>query len=156
MQYIIRIMSGINKVILIGNLGIDPEVRTLESGTKVARLSVATSESYTNKEGARVEETEWHSITLWRHFAETAEKYLKKGSKVYIEGRLRTRSYTDKEGIQKYTTEIICNNMQMLDPRPSGRSENTESASQSTSQNPQSKPTASAENSKDENSDLPF
>lgn len=150
-------MSGVNKVILIGNLGIDPEVRTLESGTKLARLSLATSESYTNKEGARIEETEWHSITLWRGLAEVAEKYLKKGNKVYIEGKLRTRSYTDKEGIQKYTTEIIGENMEMLgggSGDSGSRSENTSSGSQNTSQNPKSQP--ATEGKKTEADDLPF
>lgn len=151
-------MAGVNKVILIGNLGIDPEVRTLESGTKLARLSLATSESYTNKEGARIEETEWHSITLWRGLAEVAEKYLKKGNKVYIEGKLRTRSYTDKEGIQKYTTEIIGENMEMLGGGGGGdsanRSENTSSGSQNTSQNPRSQPATEGKNT--EADDLPF
>lgn len=152
-------MAGVNKVILIGNLGIDPEVRTLESGTKLARLSLATSESYTNKEGARIEETEWHSITLWRGLAEVAEKYLKKGNKVYIEGKLRTRSYTDKEGIQKYTTEIIGENMEMLGGGGGGgdsanRSENKSSGSQNTSQNPRSQPATEGKNT--EADDLPF
>ena len=150
-------MAGVNKVILIGNLGIDPEVRTLESGVKVARLSVATSESYTNREGVKVEQTEWHSITLWRQLAEVAEKYLSKGNKVYIEGKLRTRSYTDKEGIEKYTTEIIADNMQMLGGSGSdsgARSENTSSGSQNTSQNPQSQP--ATEGKKTEADDLPF
>lgn len=144
-------MAGVNKVILIGNLGIDPEVRTLESGTKLARLSLATSESYTNKEGARIEQTEWHSVTLWRGLAEVAEKYLKKGNKVYIEGRLRTRSYTDKDGIQKYTTEIIGENMEMLG---GGSSASTDTGSQNTSQNPRSQPASEQKNNDAE--DYPF
>src|SRR5690554_314449 len=127
-------MAGVNKVILIGNLGIDPEVRTLESGVKVCRLSLATSESYTNKEGNRVEQTEWHSVTLWRGLAEIAEKYLAKGNKVYIEGKLRTRSYKDKDGVEKYSTEIVADNMQMLGGSSSGDS------SSATRSNPQSQP----------------
>ncbi len=147
-------MAGVNKVILIGNLGIDPEVRTLESGVKVCRLSLATSESYTNKEGNRVEQTEWHSITLWRQLAEIAEKYLAKGNKVYIEGKLRTRSYKDKEGVEKYSTEIVADNMQMLGGSSSGDS------SSATRSNPQSEPKqqASSGNADSDNSedDLPF
>lgn len=154
-------MAGVNKVILIGNLGIDPEVRTLESGTKVARLSVATSETYTNKDGARIEETEWHSVTLWRNLAEIAEKYLRKGNKVYLEGRLRTRSYTDKQGIQKYTTEIVCDNMQMLGgggPGSDTRSERSEpSSSEPTGNRPAQKTAPSSDgNGNDQTDDLPF
>lgn len=148
-------MAGVNKVILIGNLGIEPEVRTLENGTKLCRLSIATSESYTNREGVKVEQTEWHSVTLWRGLAEIAEKYLAKGNKVYIEGKLRTRSYTDKDGIEKYSTEIVADNMQML----GGPSGDSSSASRS---NPQSEPkqqSASASTGSDQGNDeddLPF
>ena len=129
-------MAGVNKVILIGNLGIDPEVRTLESGVKVCRLSIATSESYTSKEGNKVEQTEWHSVTLWRHHAEFAEKYLVKGNKVYVEGKLHTRSYKDKEGVDKYITEIVADNLQSL---TSGGSRNNDDNS-AMSANPQSQP----------------
>src|SRR6056297_3876794 len=107
-------MAGVNKVILVGNLGIDPEIRTLESGAKVARLRIATSESYTNKEGMKVENTEWHTVTMWRALADIAEKYLGKGKQVYIEGKLRTRSWKDSEGNDRYATEIVADNMQML------------------------------------------
>lgn len=146
-------MAGVNKVILIGNLGIDPEVRTLESGVKVCRLSIATSESYTNKEGNRVEQTEWHSVTLWRGLAEIAEKYLTKGNKVYIEGKLRTRSYKDKDGVDRYSTEIVADNMQMLGGTASGE---TSSAPRS---NPQSQPQqqpAMGSSETDNSDDLPF
>lgn len=147
-------MAGVNKVILIGNLGIDPEVRTLESGVKVCRLSLATSESYTNKEGNRVEQTEWHSVTLWRQLAEIAEKYLTKGNKVYIEGKLRTRSYKDKDGVEKYSTEIVADNMQMLGGTGSGDS------STATRSNPQSQPKQQAASgnagSDDSGDDHPF
>ena len=110
-------MSGVNKVILVGNLGRDPEVRTLESGAKVANFTLATSETYKNKEGQRITQTEWHNIVLWRGLAEVAERFLKKGNQVYIEGRIRSRSYDDKDGIKKYITEIFGDNMTMLGSR---------------------------------------
>jgi single-strand DNA-binding protein len=107
-------MAGVNKVILVGNLGKDPEVRYLEGGTAVANFSLATTESYKDKQGNRIEQTEWHNIVVWRGLAEVAEKYLKKGSQVYVEGKLRTRSYDDKDGVKRYSTEIIADNMTML------------------------------------------
>ena len=106
-------MAGINKVILVGHLGKDPEIRSLESGAKVASFSLATTESYKGKDGQRVEQTEWHNIVLWRGLADITEKYLKKGNLVYIEGKIRSRSY-EKDGIKKYITEIIADNMTML------------------------------------------
>ena len=106
-------MAGINKVILIGRLGRDPEVRTIESGTKVARFSVATSETFKDKNGERKEQTEWHNIICWRNLADIAEQYLTKGKLIYIEGRLRTRSWEDN-GIKKYTTEIQADTFTML------------------------------------------
>ena len=106
-------MSGINKVILVGHLGKDPEVRHLEGGVAVASFPLATSESFT-KDGKRVEQTEWHNIVMWRGLADVAAKYLQKGKLVYIEGKLRTRSFEDKEGIKKYTTEIVAENFTML------------------------------------------
>lgn len=113
-------MKGINKVILVGNLGKDPEVRYLESKVAVCNFSLATSESYKDKTGNWVEQTEWHNIVLWRGLAEVAEKYLKKGSRVYLEGKIRTRSYDDKDGNKKYITEIVGDNMVMLDSRQEG------------------------------------
>ena len=107
-------MSGINKVILVGNVGKDPEVRYLEGGTAVAKFSLATSESYKNKEGNRVDQTEWHNIVLWRGLAEIAEKYVRKGSLVYIEGKIKSRSWDDKEGNKRYTTEIIGDSLTIL------------------------------------------
>lgn len=108
-------MAGINKVILLGNLGKDPEVRYLEGGTAVANFSIATSESYKDKTtGEKKTVTEWHNVVLWRGLAEIAEKYLKKGNQVYIEGKLRTRKWQDKDGNNRYTTEIVGDNMQML------------------------------------------
>ncbi len=107
-------MAGVNKVILIGNLGKDPEVRYLDSGVAVANFSLATTENYKNKEGERVSQTEWHNIVLWRGLAEVAEKWLKKGASVYVEGKIRNRKWEDKEGNTRYTTEILGDNMTML------------------------------------------
>ncbi|MCF0053030.1 single-stranded DNA-binding protein [Dyadobacter sp. LJ53] len=108
-------MAGsVNKVILIGNLGSDPEVRYLESGSAVAKFNIATTESYTNKSGERVDNTEWHRIELWEGLAKVAEKYLKKGNQVYIEGRIRTDSWTDKEGQQRTGVTIRANSMTLL------------------------------------------
>jgi len=113
-------MAGVNKVILIGNLGKDPEVRSLESGVKVASFSLATTESYKNKEGQKVEQTEWHNIVMWRGLAEVAEKYLKKGSQIFLEGKIRSRSWDDKEGNKRYTTEIIADTFTMLGSKKEG------------------------------------
>ncbi len=104
----------INKVILIGNVGADPEIRYLEGGVAVANLKLATRESYKNKNGDRVDQTEWHHIVLWRGLAEVTEKYVKKGMQLYIEGRIRTRSWEDQNGAKRYTTEIYADTMQML------------------------------------------
>lgn len=109
---------GINKVIIIGNLGSDPEVRYLPSGAPVAALSVATSESWKDKQSGELQtRTEWHRIALFNRLAEIAGEYLKKGSKVYIEGSLRTRKWEDKNGVERYTTEIVGAELQMLDSR---------------------------------------
>lgn len=105
---------SVNKVILVGNVGIDPEVRYLEGGTAVATVRLATSETYKNKNGERITQTEWHSIVLWRGLAEITEKYVKKGMQLYVEGRLRTRSWDDKEGNKRYTTEVVADSMKML------------------------------------------
>lgn len=110
-------MRGVNKVILVGHLGKDPEVRHLDGNNTVANFPLATSESYTTRDGNKVEQTEWHNIVLWRKLAEIAEKYVKKGSLVFIEGRLRTRSWDDKDGNKRYTTEVIASSMQMLDKK---------------------------------------
>ena len=112
-------MAGVNKVILVGNLGKDPEVRYLDSGVAVANFSLATTESYKNKEGERVSQTEWHNIVLWRGLAEVAEKYLKKGSSVYVEGKIKNRKWEDKDGNTRYNTEILADNMTMLGSKPS-------------------------------------
>lgn len=145
-------MAGVNKVILVGNLGDDPEVRALESGIKVARIRVATSETYTNKENQRVEQTEWHNVVLWRGLADVAEKYLSQGKQVYIEGRIRTRKWTDKENIERYSTEIQCDQMQMLGHKSDyNQNENQQSSDRKPSESPRS-----AVANEDTEDDLPF
>jgi single-strand DNA-binding protein len=109
-----KIMASLNKVLLIGNLGSDPEVRTLPSGGKVATFNMATTESYKNKDGEKIENTEWHRIELWEGLAGIAEQYLKKGDSVYIEGRIRTEKYTDSNGVEKFSFKIRGNSMQMF------------------------------------------
>ncbi len=111
-------MASINKVILVCTLGKDPEVRQTQNGNAICNLSAATSRKYKDAQGNAQEETEWHRISLFGKMAELAGQYLSKGSSVYIEGRLRTRKYTDKEGIDRYVTEIIGENMQFLDKKP--------------------------------------
>jgi single-strand DNA-binding protein len=110
-------MASVNKVILVGNLGRDPEIRYMPSGEPVANITIATSSKYKNKSGEMVEETEWHRVTFFGKLAEIAGQYLKKGRSVYVEGRLKTRKYTDKDGIEKYATDIVANEMQMLGSR---------------------------------------
>jgi single-strand DNA-binding protein len=112
---------GINKAILIGNLGRDPETRYTQAGAAVTHFSVATSDSWRDKQsGEQQERTEWHNVVCFARLAEIAGEYLRKGSKVYIEGRIQTRKWQDKEGLDRYTTEIIANDMQMLDSRGGG------------------------------------
>jgi single-strand DNA-binding protein len=113
-------MRGVNRVMLIGNLGKDPEMQFLEGNIAVAKFSLATSESFKDRSGRLISQTEWHTIVLWRGLAELAEKYLHKGSLVYIEGRLKTRSWEDKEGNKKFATEIVGDNLIMLDKRTDG------------------------------------
>lgn len=107
-------MAGVNKVILVGYLGKDPEVRYLEAGTVVARFTLATSETFTTKDGRKVEQIEWHHIVLWRGLADIAAKYLQKGKLIYLEGKLRTRSFEDRGGNTKQVTEIVADNFTML------------------------------------------
>ena len=107
-----------NKVQLIGNLGNLPEVRTIESGKKLARFSVATNETYVNAQGEKIKETQWHNLVAWGKVAEIVEKYLKKGSEVVIEGKLINRTYTDKEGNKKFITEVEVNELLMLGAKP--------------------------------------
>ena len=154
-------MRGVNKVFLIGHLGKDPEVRHLEGGNTVANFPLATSESYTTKDGNKVDQTEWHNIVIWRKLAEIAEKYLKKGSLIYLEGRIRTRSWDDKEGNKRYITEIVAINFQMLDKREDSGQRNVAPVSNSSETTTSNNTTSS--NTKTENvvfdepgDDLPF
>jgi len=111
----------VNKVILIGRLGADPEIRFTPDGTMVANLRLATDESYKNKDGEKVQKTEWHRIVAFRKLAEICQSYLTKGKQIYIEGRLQTRTWDDKDGIKRSTTEIIASNMRMLDSKGQGK-----------------------------------
>ncbi len=146
-------------MILIGNLGADPEVRHLQNGTPVANIRLATSETYKDRQtGERREQTEWHNVVLWRGLAEITEKYLRKGSKVYIEGKLRTRQWQDKDGQTRYTTEIVADEMTMLD-RASGEgsapvqgAQQRAATMQQAQQAPQNAPIGAAEDM----DDLPF
>ena len=124
-------MSGINKVILVGRLGADPEVKTIAQGSTVASLNLATSENWTDKNGQRQEKTEWHRIVVWGKLAEICGKHLTKGRQIYVEGRLQTRQWDDKQGQKRYTTEIVATTVQFLGAQGEQR---TGSASQSTYQ----------------------
>ena len=121
--------GSVNKVILIGNLGSDPELKYTPSGAAVTNFNVATNEVWNDKDGNKQERTEWHRVVLWRKLAEIAGEYLKKGSKVYLEGRLQTRSWEDKDGVKRYTTEVVADNMTMLDAKGEGGSSGVSSAS---------------------------
>jgi single-strand DNA-binding protein len=156
-------MASVNKVILIGNLGKDPEVRHLEGGVAVARFPIATSETFKDKNGEKQERTEWHNIVVWRGLAEVAEKYLKKGQSVFIEGKIRTSNYQDKDGNQRYSTEIVADNLTMLGGRSSdngGGSGNYQGTSAASSQSQGSSATANTGGASafqnDEPDDLPF
>ncbi|MEQ8808316.1 MAG: single-stranded DNA-binding protein [Imperialibacter sp.] len=127
-------MSGVNKVILLGNLGKDPEIRHLESGRAVTNFTLATSEVYKNKEGNKVTNTEWHNVVLWTPLAEVAEKYLKKGNQVYIEGKITTRSYDDKDGNKRYITEVVGREMTLVGGRPDGGGGSSEQQNSGSSQ----------------------
>jgi len=116
----LQFMRGVNRVMLIGNLGKDPDVQHLEGNIAVAKFSLATTETFKDRAGKLISQTEWHTVVLWRGLAELAQKYLHKGSLVYIEGRLRTRSWEDKEGNKKFATEVVGDNLIMLDKRSDG------------------------------------
>ena len=119
-------MSGVNRVILIGRLGRDPELKFTPAGKAVTNFTMATSENWKDDSGERQERTEWHRIVIWGKLAEVAAKYLTKGKQVYIEGRLQTREWTDKDGQKRYTTEIVANNMTLLDGKGEGGGNNPE------------------------------
>ena len=152
---------GVNKVILIGNLGQDPEVKYMPNGNAVANVTIATSESWKDKNsGEQVDKTEWHRVVFFRRLAEIVGEYLKKGSKVYIEGKLQTRKWQDKNGKDNWTTEIIANEMQMLDSRGGGSSDFNQGQGQGQqgSSAPQSAPAqaAPAPANNDFDDDIPF
>ncbi len=152
-------MAGsVNKVIIIGHLGNDPEIKALEGGVSLARISVATTESYTDKNtGAKISNTEWHRVVMWRGLANVAEKYLKKGSQVYIEGKLRTRSWEDEHKQTRYATEIVADNMTMLGSRTDTVANQGSVPPQVTpvTQKP-APPTGGVNLSSDDEDDLPF
>lgn len=129
-------MSGVNKVILVGFLGRDPEVRFTKSGQAVASFSLATSEKWTGKDGQKEEKTEWHRIIAWGKLGEICGEYLSKGKQVYIEGRLQTREWDDKDGNKKQTTEVVANNMTMLGQAGAGSNSQSSAGSQSSSGGP--------------------
>lgn len=166
---------GVNKVILVGNLGADPEVRYMPNGGAVANLSIATSESWKDQQGQQQERTEWHRVTMYRKLAEIAGEYLKKGSQVYLEGKLQTRKWQDQSGNDRYTTEIIADQMQMLGggarndnsgdyqgnqnsnyQQPKQPNYQTPPPSANAQQSPQQKPPAMSEPSFDYDDDIPF
>ncbi len=166
-------MSSVNKVILVGNLGADPEIKYFENGVSKASFSLATTETYTNKNGEKISNTEWHNVVLWRGLAGIAEKWLKKGNKVYIEGKLRHRSWDDADGNKKYITEIEGKEMVMLgspnqgqggqssynnQAAAAGTPSNNAAAAPAPAQNPVNSPApASGNNSaNDFDDDLPF
>ena len=154
----------INNVILIGNVGADPEVRALEGGVKVARLRIATTERIYNRQTQETKEhTEWHNVTLWRNLADVADRFIRKGSQVYIEGSLRTRDWTDKDGNKRYATEIVANDLKMLGRRgdaPASGADNSYGGSYGgAAQSSQSSPSPSgdiAASAPQEVDDLPF
>ena len=149
---------SVNKVILIGNVGKDPEIRHLDSGVAVANFTLATSESYNAKNGERVTNTEWHNIVVWRGLADVVEKYVKKGSKLFLEGKITSRQY-EKDGQTKYFTEIVANNMVMLDSKGStGTGSNTNTTATTTTATTETKPTVDKPEVEDTGGedDLPF
>jgi single-strand DNA-binding protein len=143
-------MASVNKAILIGNLGADPELRYTPTGDAVASFSIATTEKFKDKDGNLRESTEWHNIVCWKRLAEIAHEYLKKGSPVYIEGAIKTRSYDDKNGIKKYRTEIITQRLQLLGSRGQGQGQG-QAAGQSAPVQDAQEPSMPAEDD-----DLPF
>jgi single-strand DNA-binding protein len=151
-------MAGVNKVILLGNLGKDPEVRVFEGGTKKASFSLATGETFLDKNGQRQERTEWHNVVFWGNIVDVIEKYLKKGNQIYIEGRITTRSYDDKDGQKKYITEIVGQNMTLLGGKPSGGGDsgNTAPYQESSGSKQESSEAVNAHLIADGADDLPF
>jgi len=146
---------SLNKVMLIGNVGKDPEVRHLDSGVATTTITLATSETYTDKtSGQRVTNTEWHNVVLWRQLAELAEKYIRKGSQIFVEGKIRTRNWDDKDGQKRYTTEVVADNVRLLgrrDDNPATQQQSTPAGGGYAQPAPAAVPEQPAEND-----DLPF
>ncbi len=134
-------MAGVNKVILLGNLGSDPEIRHLDGGSMVARFNIATSESYTNRNGERVDQTEWHRIELWDNLAKVAEQYLKKGNQVYVEGKIKTETWKDKDGVEKSGVRIRATSMTLVGGRPGGDNNQSDGMSEAPAPRQQAAPT---------------
>lgn len=141
----------INKVTLIGHVGQDPETRTLENGTQVGRFSLATSDSYKDKSGEWVNTTEWHNVVVWRELAERAQTKIKKGSLVFVEGKISSRKYTDKDGVEKTVTDIVANTFRLLEKRERGEESAQNVPTQEMPETPQQKPTPTSDGD-----DLPF
>ncbi|MEC8940076.1 MAG: single-stranded DNA-binding protein [SAR324 cluster bacterium] len=135
-------MANLNKVMLIGRLGQDPEIRYTQSGSAVANVTIATNDYWTDKQGGKQERTEWHSLVLWGKLADLAQSYLKKGSQVYVEGRLQTRDWEDQQGQKHYKTEVVVTTMQFLDSKMADSSSNSEYSA--TAAAPQSNPAPAA------------
>ncbi|MCL4135439.1 UNVERIFIED_CONTAM: hypothetical protein GTU68_011690 [Idotea baltica] len=152
-------MRSLNKVMLIGRLGKDPEVTNFESGAMKTSFSLATDDSYKDREGNKIERTDWHNIVMWRGLAKIAAQYLKKGSLVYLEGKIKSRSYDDKDGNKRYITEIEVGDMQMLSSSPANNSQQSapiSNANPSADQSPAIPVTAPVESTSDLEDDLPF
>ncbi|MCL7988692.1 single-stranded DNA-binding protein [Sphingobacterium sp. lm-10] len=147
-------MASVNKVILVGHLGKDPEIRYLDGNVSVASFPLATSEFY-NKDGKKIEQTEWHNIVLWRALADLAVKYLKKGKLVYIEGKLRTRTYEDKEGVRRFATEIVADSFNLLGRRSDFEPQSPDRAADRPEDQPEDTKVDFREND-DDNDGLPF
>ena len=146
---------GINKVILVGTLGADPDTRYTPSNAAVTNLSIATNESWKDKQsGEQIEKTEWHRVVMFNRLAEIASEYLRKGSQIYIEGKIQTRKWEDKEGKDRWTTEIVANEMQMLGARSSGGNSGAESRGEPATKS--SSPASSPDSSDDFDDDIPF
>ena len=149
-------MASVNKVILIGNLGKDPETRYMSNGDAVTNITLATTDTWKDKNGEKQEKTEWHRVTFYRKLAEIAGEYLKKGRPVYIEGRLETRKWTDKNGVERYTTDIIANDMKMLGNRSGSGSFESPDHEEDNSASSRSSPAKSASGFDDMDDDIPF
>lgn len=149
-------MAGVNKVILVGNLGADPEIRHLESGSKVANISIATSETYV-KNGEKIEQTEWHRVELWDRLADLCEKYLSKGRTVYVEGKIRTSTYQDKDGVTRYDKRIRATNLTFIGSRSDEETGNEpRPQAKPVSEQNSSKPQSAPEDYNSDTDDLPF